>query len=307
MRWPRCNGIDVAVEGHRLVRPVILLGAPRSGTSLLAKVFEAHPDVALLNEPRLVWRYGNDGRSDQLRPHHATQDVVDHIHQYFGSVLAQQAAARLVEKTPANSLRPHFVDAVFPDACYVHITRNGWAAVPSIRSFWQRRGTGMDARQLRKARRRLTEASRRQWRHYGLELARRVAAGRHTPLYGPRLAGLQQVADELGRLEAAAVQWRTCVDSVTVFGRALGPARYTEVQLETLDSAAIESLLDFCALPRSTEVLERFCALYRPDVGASRQALTADERALIAPYVEPGNAWLGYPVSSFVEVNDRSG
>ncbi len=292
---------------RKLVRPVILLGAPRSGTSLLADVLAAHPDVALLREPRLVWRYGNDGRSDQLRPEHARPQVIDHIHRSFASVLVETGATRLVEKTPANSVRPWFVDAVFPDACYVHITRNGWAAVPAIRTFWERRGTGLDARQLSKARRRFSEASRRQLPHYTVEAVRRIAGGRRTPLYGPRLAGLQQVVDDLGRLEAAALQWRTCIDQVTVFGKAMGADRFTEVQLETLDIHALESILDLCELSRSAPVLDQFSAHYSVAAGTRRQQLDDEERAVIAPYVEPANAWLGYPAPELAGVAAAEG
>jgi Sulfotransferase family len=287
-----------------VVRPVILLGAPRSGTSLLADILGSHPDVALLREPRLVWRYGNDGRSDQLGPQHATPKVVEHIHRCFAAVLTEQGADRIVEKTPANSVRPRFVEAVFPDARYVHITRNGWATVPAIRSFWERRGTGLDRRQLRKARRRFSEASLRQVPHYALEAARRVTGSRRTALYGPRLAGMQDVLDELGLLEAAAQQWRTCVDQVTVFGRDVGPGRYTEIQLETLDLKVLESVLDFCDLSRSPQVLDRFTERYRLEEGTSRQPLSASEEAVIAPYVEPANAWLGYPAASPSRLDD---
>ncbi|MDQ6840024.1 MAG: sulfotransferase, partial [Actinomycetota bacterium] len=51
----------------RVRQPVIVLGAPRSGTTLLASILSAHSQVTVVGEPRLVWRYGNDSRSDQLR------------------------------------------------------------------------------------------------------------------------------------------------------------------------------------------------------------------------------------------------
>ncbi|MGH9244204.1 MAG: sulfotransferase family protein [Acidimicrobiales bacterium] len=285
--------------------PIILLGAPRSGTSLLAEVLAAHPDVGLAREPRLVWRYGNDRRSDQLRPEHARPDVVVHIHGSFAELLAQTGGTRLVEKTPANSVRPGFVDVVFPDARYVHITRDGWGAVPSIRSFWERRSTGFDARQVRKLRRRLREAHPAQLRHYAVELGGRLAGGRRrrTPLYGPRLAGLQTVADELGVLTAAGLQWRTCVESSATFGRALEPGRYLEIQLETLHGDSIESVVSFCGLRPSPEVGRAFKDAYRRETATRRAPLTDNERAIVAPFVDPVNPWLGYhPLERAVDV-----
>lgn len=305
----------------RVRRPVIILGAPRSGTTLLCDLLDVHPDVRVVREPRLVWRYGNDGRSDQLRAVHARPEVVDHIHGAFAAMLApdvdadidarsagrtaesRPAEKRMVEKTPANTVRPWFVDAVFPDAYYVHITRDGWAAVPSMRDFSARRGAGFDGRQVRKMWRRLREAQPRQIAHYLPELAGRVSGrlARRRPMYGPRLAGHGQLLAELGPLEVAALQWRTCVDSAATFGHTIGPQRYRQVQLERLDVDGLASLLDFCGLPVADEVLDGFRAQYRPEAGLRRGSLSDKESALIAPYVVAANMALGYHEPSLVE------
>ncbi|CAN5200406.1 hypothetical protein BH18ACT4_BH18ACT4_00990 [soil metagenome] len=283
-------------ERLRVREPIILIGAPRSGTSLMADLIGAHPDVAVAREPRLVWRFGNDRRSDELRPAQATPQIVDHIHANLARVLTGARAERLVEKTPANAVRPAFVDAVFPDARFVHITRNGWGAVPSMRSFWERRGAGLDAKQIRKLSRRLREAHPSQVRFYLSELVRRTPlSARRTSLYGPRLAGLQQVADELGHLEAAGLQWRTCVDQTSAFGRALPSHRYLQLRLESLDPESIKSVVEFCGLRPSSEVLDRFDDLYDADVARRQAPLNPDEQATVSPYVAAGNAWLGYP------------
>lgn len=263
---------------------------------MLADLLDAHPDVLLLREPRLVWRYGNDRRSDQLRPEHARPEVVDHIHQSFAARLREHGVDHIVEKTPANSVRPLFVDAVFPDARYVHITRNGWAAVPSIRDFSVRRRSGFDGRHARRLAQRLREADLRQIVHYAPELARRVS-GRFVPgppLYGPRLAGLGSFMGELGDLEAAALQWRTCVDSASVFGRALPSDRYLEIQLEHLDEDTVTRIMRFAGLRKAEEVLEQYRSSYRAEASGRRTAVSAVESAVIAPYVLPTNGWLGY-------------
>jgi hypothetical protein len=291
---PADDGREPASAKGSIRKPIVILGAPRSGTSLLASVIGAHPDVAVVGEPRLVWRYGNDTRSDELGPEHATPAVVRHIHRSFELALAREGASRLVEKTPANAVRPRFVDAVFPDARFVHITRNGWAAIPSMQAFWERRGKGLDAKQVAKLRRRLQEARPSQMRFYAAELLRRVAPGRHVPLYGPRLAGLQEVADEHGRLVASAMQWRTCVDRTAVFGRSLPPGRYMELHVESLRPEDIGQIIDFCGLPECSDVLERFRLEYRVEAATRQRQLNDDERTLVAPYVLPTNAWLGY-------------
>jgi hypothetical protein len=282
------------VSDDLLRAPIVVLGAPRSGTTFLAALIGSHPDCVEAREARLVWRYGNDSRSDELRPVHATPAVVSHIRGSFTEIVREGGGTRLVEKTPANSVRPEFVDVVFPDAKYVHITRNGWGCVPSIRNFWTKRGQGFDAKQGRKTMRRLRESRPSQWRFYAGELARRAIGGRHAPLYGPRLAGLQTIVDELGHLHASAVQWQACVERSTSFGRAIEPDRYLEVKLETLDDAAIDRIVEFCDLRADPSVAERFRKVFDRDLACGQAALTDDERRRIAPFVEPVNAWIGY-------------
>jgi len=292
----RSDDTVTAAGAPRVREPVIILGAPRSGTTLLASILGAHPQVTVIGEPRLVWRFGNDRRSDQLRPEHATPQVVDHIHQHFAAALPDGDEARLVEKTPANSVRPRFVDAVFPDARYVHITRDGWGAVPSMRTFWERRAVGVDVKQVAKLRRRLREARPSQVPHYLGEVIGRLspAARRHTSLYGPRLAGIQEMADELGRLETAALQWRACVDQAASFGRPLPADRYLEVKLESLDRRTVATIVGFCGLAPDPVVSDRFDALYQRDSARRQAALTDEERMRVAPWVTATNQWLGY-------------
>lgn len=285
------------VPADRLAAPIIILGAPRSGTTLIANVLGGHPGVALANEPRMVWRYGNDRRSDELRREHATPAVVSHVHASFARLLREHGAARLVEKTPSNSVRPAFVHAVFPDARFVHITRDGWGAVPSMRDFWERRGRGFDTKQVRKLIRRVAEARPSQIPFYAREVVGRAVRGPtgRVPLYGPRLAGLQDITAELGKLEAAALQWRACVDQSSTFGRTLGAGQYLELRLEQLDPEAIRELLGFCGLSQDPLVLERFEGVYRREAATHQADLTVQEQALVAPSIEPANTWLGYP------------
>jgi len=286
------------VPAGELVAPIVILGAPRSGTTFLAELLGAHPDVARTREARLVWRFGNDRHTDELGPEAARPGVVEHIRGHFAHLVGEQGGGRLVEKTPANTVRPRFVDAVLPDACFVHITRDGWANVPSLGEFWGRRATGLDAKQRSKVRRRLREAGLRQAPHYARELLSRGATrwSRRQPLYGPRLAGLQQVADELGVLAAAAFQWRECVSRAVEFGSQVGDGRYLEVKLELLDAASVERVLAFCGLEPASPVLDAFRAAYDPSAASRRPDLTAADRARVASFIEPTNAWLGYPI-----------
>lgn len=289
----------VSGTGPAFDRPIIILGAPRSGTTFLGYVLGSATSCTLVNEPRLVWRYGNDGRSDQLRATDATPRVAAHIRSSLAAMVHDAGAERLVEKTPANSLRPGFVASVFPEARFVHITRNGWAAVPSLRAMWERRGTSLDQRKRARTVARLREAQLSQWPHYAGEFVSRLS-GRITgrvPLVGARTPGLSGVLTELGVLTAAAIQWRECTTQSTAFGRSLGSDRYLELKLESLSETTFNEVLEFCDVDDVAPLLELFHRLHDGRVAVRGPDLSADEIDLLAPYVEPTNSWLGYPTT----------
>ncbi len=72
--------IDPSSEKRKLDRPIILIGSPRSGTSLLGRLLAAHPDVAHWKEPRMVWITGNQHLPDDvLHEEHLTPEIAAEI------------------------------------------------------------------------------------------------------------------------------------------------------------------------------------------------------------------------------------
>jgi hypothetical protein len=294
-------------DAELLERPIIILGSPRSGTSLLSGVIGKHRALAMAMEPRLVWRYGNDGKSDFLARKDARPAVVAHIRSTFARLVREQGKGRLVEKTPSNSLRPAFVDAVFPDCLFVHIVRHPVDCVVGMRDFWsanqgglQPPGDGATSVRANPIYRRLREMTLRQSPYYAAELARRVAPswmsrvlGERT--LGPRLPGINQIWRELDLLEVAALQWRWCVEVSRQFGRTLPADRYLECRLEDLDPTRLRAVLDFCGLDHDPGVLDYFEGFFDPARSRSRRTrATPDEIERVIRWVEPTMQWLGY-------------
>lgn len=282
-------------DDQLLTRPIVVLGAPRSGTTLLAQVLSRHPQLCLIEEPRITWKYGNDRRSDMLSPGHASPAVVRHIRGQFARQVRDAGATRLLEKTPSNSLRVGFVNRVLPDCLFVHVLRSGEQSVLSIRSFWQAHSTGVP---LGKLQERVREIRLRQTPHYAYELLRRVA-GKLRPgvagpaVWGPRLPGIDAMARDLDPLEVCALQWRLCVETACREGRKLPPERYTELRLEELDEAVLSRLMDYCGLPASEEVLNEYRQRFDKSApsGRSKRA-SAEDAARAEELVAPTAAWL---------------
>ncbi|MEM9881544.1 MAG: sulfotransferase [Planctomycetota bacterium] len=275
-----------------LHRPIVVVGAPRSGTTILGSLLGTHPDLTYLEEPRLTWKFGNDRRSDMLRPEHATPPVVAHIRRAFARRVAEGGGRRLLEKTPSNALRLGFVDAVLPDALYVHILRDGVESVLSIAQFWGRHTTGIPRHKLAQ---RLREHKPSRLPHYGKEVLRRLAPGLMggASPWGPRLPGIEAMARELRPLEVAALQWRTCVERAVDFGRSLPPDRYLQLRLEDLGVEVARRIVEFVGLPPSDAVDRAIDEQFRPtDPCRRRAAADPADVALIQIWIAPTQRWL---------------
>jgi hypothetical protein len=138
----------------RVERPVFIIAAPRSGSTLLFETLAESHSVCTLGgeahgaiegaQPEL--RPGAPGvDSNRLERRHATPEVVRRLHAEFaaqrrpaeGSPESDAAKLRFLEKTPKNSLRIPFLDAAFPDAQFIFLWREPRANIASIIEAWK--------------------------------------------------------------------------------------------------------------------------------------------------------------------------
>lgn len=297
----RSASTAAALGGVTFDRPIVIVGAPRSGTTMLGRLFMSHRQVCFLDEWRLTWKFGNDRRSDVLRPEHATPRVIAHIRARFAAEVARQGKSRLVEKTPSNALRLPFVDRVLPEARYVHIIRNGYDSARSIRRFWEGKAHGVTGLAEGRVSHRLSEVGLLRLPWYGREIARRLlpaSLGRALlgrAEWGPRLPGMSRMLRDMHIAEVCALQWRTCVELACHFGRSLPTHRYIELRLDRMDRAALSRLLAFCELDEDDGVRDFFenrYSMHQPR--AEREQADEAELALIRAWIEPTMRWLGF-------------
>ncbi len=284
-------------DDELLKKPVIIVGSPRSGTTILSQILKQHPELAYLEEPRLTWRYGNDSKSDMLTPEDATPAVCAHIRSEFAKAVRESGRPRLLEKTPANSLRLGFVDRVLPDCKIIHIIRNGVESVLSIRRFWTQHATGVKRSKLRQ---RLREVGLRRAPFYAKEMLRRMIAKRipgmvHQPVWGPRIPGINALLRDLDLLDVCSLQWRTCIEAACQYGRQMPPDRYRECRVEEMSPELIRSLLDFAELDNAPAIWDWFEKEFDPPQPDQRSnAAEANDIARIRTWIEPTLKWLEY-------------
>ena len=121
-------------------KPIFILGTGRSGTTILGIVLSMHREIGYLNEPKAIWHLihphediiGNYSRADakyRLTAEDATYEMRQRASQMFGAYLTATRSKRLVDKYPELIFRIDFVRALFPDARFIFLARNGWIRV----------------------------------------------------------------------------------------------------------------------------------------------------------------------------------
>jgi Sulfotransferase family len=198
---------------------VFVVGCPRSGTTMLRRIVDAHPEIAMLPETHWIPRLARNGVG--IGPDgNVTDELVDWLVGYFrfprmkldpaevralvepGATYPEFVAAlfdlygrkrgkRLVaEKTPNYVAEIPTLHALFPRARFVHLVRDGRDVCLSVLS-WERKAE---------------------------DFARRLRTWREDPL------------------ATAALWWKAFVTLGCEDGAELGADRYVEVRYEALVS-----------------------------------------------------------------------
>jgi hypothetical protein len=118
-----------------LREPIFMVGCPRSGTGVSVHLFGTHPWVAHWTEATRTW--DPRGFDDPEADHHRTaEDVTERerrrLHAWFEWFRQTHGKPRFANKNPRSSVRIDFIRAVFPDAYYIHVIRDGRAVVSSL-------------------------------------------------------------------------------------------------------------------------------------------------------------------------------
>ena len=127
--------------GGTLDRPIFIIGAPRSGTSLLYAILRTSSKLAHWpGEAHEVWEADyhpalRGWDSNALGVSDFERDAAERIRRSF--FLVTGSKKRLIDKTPRNALRVPFVNALFPDARFVYLMRDGRDNVNSLINAWR--------------------------------------------------------------------------------------------------------------------------------------------------------------------------
>jgi hypothetical protein len=268
--WRRGAG-----RAARAERPVLMYGMPHSGTTIAMHLAAAHPDLANFSEANPVLQphgYFDYANGDYVRTAaDAMPAEIERLHRRFAFEAWRAGRPRVLNKSPNNTVRLAFLKAVFPDAVFVHIVRDGRAVVHSL--IWGHAQPGEP------------EDRFKPWRE------------REDPFPGVKPPRWRDLLRD-NPLEQHALQWREVLAYAFEQEERLGlPVLHVRYEALCRDPrGTLETLFAFAGLRVSPEILGRVPASLENRNDKWRTRLSPADAALITGIESPMLNRLGYPL-----------
>ena len=196
----------------------------------------------------------------------------------------RSGASHVVEKTCANSLRIGFVEAIVPEARYIHIRRD---AIDTIASAFKRWRAPLSLSYVMGKARfvPLSDVAYYALRYGANRLHKLGSAERRLASWGPRFNGMDAMLHRATLLEVCTHQWQRCVQSAEQALRVLRAERYCEVDYEEFVSRPreeLERILGFVGVPADRTTMVAAVKNVAPtEIGKGQHELTQTELQVV--------------------------
>ena len=105
---------------------VFLIGAERSGTTLVSKILNQHSEIASWIEPYFIWeKFISKKKDDFMDEKFINNKITNYIKKEFNLFLDKSKKKILLEKSPENCFRIRFLLKLFPNAKFIYLYRDG--------------------------------------------------------------------------------------------------------------------------------------------------------------------------------------
>ncbi|MCG8344622.1 MAG: sulfotransferase [Chlorobiales bacterium] len=281
--------------------PVIIIGAPRSGTNILRDVLLQVPGFGSwpCDEINYIWRYGNASYpTDELLPENVTPVVSRYIRNSFSRLAERKKLSTVIEKTCANSLRVAFVDKIMPEARYVFIYRDGIDVAGSALKRWNAK---MNVSYLaRKARYvPLSDIPFYTGRYLYSRTYRLFSGENRLAFWGPHFEGMDNALRNYSLVEVCALQWKRCLELSEKAFADMENDRVIKVRYEDLVTEPVKELRRIigCLQPGTREAIIQSAAgnLKDSSVGKGRMFLPPEDYDKVRLLINDTLTRYGYP------------
>jgi len=279
--------------------PVFLLGAGRSGTKFLRSLLSVSEDVNVIPfDVGYVWRYKNERvPHDEFTKEMATEDVTKYVRKTLPTLVCDKHknAKILIEKSVPNSLRPEFVHAIYPDAKFIHLIRDGRAVTESAIRLWKEPTSKKYL--LKKLKYFPWSNYRYGFWYLGNMVRGKFLSCRGQQIWGPRYIGMDYDVRNLPLESVCARQWKKCIETCSGQLKFINPVNVLEVRYENLvkDHYELLRIGAFLGLSDIERVVKEFEATCNID-NLKKWEKTLDDYILhnILKEIEPTLTDLGY-------------
>jgi hypothetical protein len=283
-----------------MYQPVIIIGAPRSGTNMLRDMLvqlegaETWP----CDEINYIWRHHNvQYPSDEYVPEMATPRVQAYVRKQFDDFARQSGAQYLIEKTCANSLRVGFVDRVIPEAKYIFIVRNGYDTIGSALLRWK---ASLDLPYIMKKARYVPMTDLPYYAlRYGMNhIRRQFSREKRLSYWGPTLDNMKLLLEKNSLYEVIARQWKSCVENAERDFSRIAENRIHRVKYEDFVQSPVNEctkIADYLGLVVTDEIKQMLGNRISADnVGKGKDALGTEVVEQLKPILDASLKRYGY-------------
>jgi len=304
--------LEIKVWSHQYSQNmplVIITGVPRSGTSIVGRILDLHPQISTWVEPYYIWdHHFRSAANDERTADDATEEVQRWIRAAFSNYRRSLKADIVADKSPRLCLKIPFVRKVFPEARYIFVFRDGRDTILSIWRQWQKKAEIFgDAQRGEQRQNRLYILKRwlgrrPTWRFRIQSIMFELGPPLNWPKkkflnkirwdgrfgWGPRFKGWQDIIERATPLEFSAHQWVHCargiLDNIDLIPRDRRMILNYE-QFIVDPQTSIENALNFMHLETPREFIAKIPPVWSDNSNKWLQAFSNDERREIGPII----------------------
>ena len=287
----------------------MIIGVPRSGTSILGRVLDKHPQIATWVEPYYIWdHHFREAPHDQVTANDATGEVQFWIRKAFARYRRALRCEWIADKSPRNCLKIPFVRQIFPNARYVFIFRDGRDTVLSILRQWERKReifadsekNGQWQNRIYVLRRWM--GRRPTWLFRLQSVLFELGPPRNWPQrkflqqirwegrfgWGPRFKGWQEIIDRTSTLEFSAFQWVHCARGIMNNIQMIPENKRFSLKYEDFigdPQASIKNIFSFLGIEYPVGFMKRIPEIRAGNFNKWRQAFSISDLQSIGPII----------------------
>lgn len=294
-----------------------IIGSPRSGTTILENILNCHFDIAEWYEPYYLWgKYFSNVENDIWSPANLTSEVKKRIRCEFKTFSRRTKNEIVLDKSPSHVFNINIIQAVFPDAKWIHIIRDGRDVTLSIRKEWHRRKEMVLKKDFRKLFQVAKKMLERQpfWKyklmaiHYEIKSNLTVRPTKYLNKskwngkvgWGPRFDGWQTFLQTHSELEFNAMQWVKSLEAAQQAWNRLSDNNKIEIRYEDLlinTHATLTKVLKTLNIAADQKFFEIIPKLMHTNFNKWETEFSSKEIDEIRPILAPLVEKLGYTQS----------